>query len=595
MKKLKADHSQNRGRAENLEKNVVAARPGFWNFRITKARADRFVNTISALLVLMVLISGCETFLDPDSDRLVFPDEYLLNSPKDTVYSMVGILAQVEKLADRYVLLGELRGELMDLKDDAGLYLREINNFEISYDNPYNKITDYYSVINNCNYLIANIDTALVTGGEKVLYKIFAATKAIRAWTYMQLALNYQEVKYYEEPILSIQDTGNYVVYTMQELFPLLISDLEPWKYEELPGGISLGVDITSDLSFFPIHFLLGDLYLWTGDYESAASEYYDLIEEYSYIIDDTYKSLWTVEKGVFVERKYEEQVWMDKFLLPNPEQITLIAGSAEFGEGADLDSLTWYYNEIVPSAKAIETWNSQVYYHTSTINKAGDLRGDYGSYFSPDALSKVESEISEAADIDMIDFSSNHITKFTLMATTTTKAIAIYRVSMLYLRYAEAMNRAGRPNLAFAVLKNGLNSETLAEDTIVPRNEKYMVYTDSTGTFYNDVNFEDIVFDDNIGVHAQGCGNVQLANDFIIPPLSDLEDSIRFVEDKIIEELALETAFEGNRFHDLMRIAMRRNDPSYLADIVAEKYTDNKDAIHTKLMNEDNWYLPKK
>lgn len=65
------------------------------------------------------------------------------------------------------------------------------------------------------------------------------------------------------------------------------------------------------------------------------------------------------------------------------------------------------------------------------------------------------------------------------------------------------------------------------------------------------------------------------------------------YVEDKIILELALETAFEGGRFHDLMRIATRRGDNAYLADKVAESHTGDKEAIRSKLMVESNWYLP--
>jgi hypothetical protein len=171
-------------------------------------------------------------------------------------------------------------------------------------------------------------------------------------------------------------------------------------------------------------------------------------------------------------------------------------------------------------------------------------------------------------------------------------KAVMVYRVATLYLRYAEAVNRAGKPNLAFAVLKHGMNSDALAVDTIVPRHEKYTVYTDSTGTFIDYVNFENIVFDQNIGVHSRGCGNMELAADYLIPALGSKEDSILWVEEKIIEELALETAFEGNRFQDLMRIAKRRNSPAYLADKVAAKHTGNQQAIRSKLMDENNWYI---
>jgi hypothetical protein len=83
-------------------------------------------------------------------------------------------------------------------------------------------------------------------------------------------------------------------------------------------------------------------------------------------------------------------------------------------------------------------------------------------------------------------------------------------------------------------------------------------------------------------------------ATDYIIPALSSKQDSILYVEDKIVEELALETAFEGSRFQDLMRIAMRRNDPAFLANKIAAKHTGNVEAIRSKLMDQNNWYLKK-
>lgn len=544
----------------------------------------------SSLLVLTILFSGCDSLLDVNSDRLVFPDENQLNSPNDTIYSMVGIFTQVEKLADRFVLLGELRGDLMDITENAYWDLREIYNFEISEDNPFNRIEDYYAVINNCNYLINNIDTAIVLNAKKVMYKEFAAAKAIRAWTYLQIVLNYGTVKYFEKPILSISESDDYVVYSLNELLPVLIEDLEPWTEIDLPGQISLGADISTEKTFFPVRFVLGDLYLWNGNYERAAMVYYDLIEEESYVVDDRFQSTWTVTNGVFVSRELEDQLWLEKFSLTNIDQITLIAGSTEYGQGSLLDTISIYTQEIAPSTTAIDKWNEQVYYYNASVFRNGDLRGDFGSYVGPESFMDIESDLTDEADLTLP--SRNVIVKYPLMTTTTSKAVAVYRSAILYLRYAEAVNRAGKPNLAFAVLKHGMSSNTLEVDTIVPRREKYIQYTDTTGIFFDYVNFEDIAFDNNIGVHELGCGNVHFARNYIIPPLSSLQDSILYVENKVIDEMALETAFEGNRFHDLMRIAMRRGDPAYLADRVASKYGDNMEAIRTKLMDENNWHL---
>ena len=540
---------------------------------------------IFGLIVSAVIATSCDSLLDVQSERNMFQENHQIDSPNDSIYSMIGIFTQLQKLGDRYVLLGELRADLMDVTENAGLELREISNFDISANNPYNVIEDYYSVINHCNYLINNIDTAFTSGGEKSLFKEYAAAKAIRAWTYMQIALNYGKAKYYEEPLLTVQAAQNqFPEYSVNELVPVLIQDLEPVKNAETPGRISLGVDLSSEKLFFPIPILLGDLYMWNGQFENAAREYYSLIEDNWYVIDDRYSSIWTVDNGVFVEREINDQDYLNIFLLANDEQLTLIAGSTELGEVDELYKLTVENYEVTTSQVAKDNWNRQSYYYNENATIPGDLRGSLGSY--------------KGDEINFLDGPSNEngILKYYVMNATSevSKAVMVYRVATLYLRYAEAVNRAGKPNLAFAVLKHGMNSDALAVDTIVPRHEKYSVYTDSTGTYLDYVNFESIVFDENIGVHSRGSGNMDRATDYVIPALNSKMDSILYVEDKIIEELALETAFEGSRFHDLMRIAMRRNDPAYLADKVAAKHTGNEQAIRSKLMDENNWYIKK-
>jgi hypothetical protein len=63
-------------------------------------------------------------------------------------------------------------------------------------------------------------------------------------------------------------------------------------------------------------------------------------------------------------------------------------------------------------------------------------------------------------------------------------------------------------------------------------------------------------------------------------------------VEDLIIDECALEMAFEGNRFFDLMRVARRRGN-DYLASRVAKRNGTEDAAMRAFLQNDKNWYLP--
>lgn len=545
---------------------------------------------LTGFTALAFFTTACDDMLDVDYDNVLLEEDHRMTSPNDTIHSMVGILSELERLAERFVVLGELRGDLLEASATASVHLREIAEFSVSPGNPYADTRDYYSVINRCNLLIDRIDTAIVSRGQKVMYKEFAAAKAIRAWTYLQLALNHGSVKYYEKPLTSIQDAAAIQEgIVLSDLLPKLIADLAPYQDVALPGSMQLGDDIVDSRKlYFPIRMVLGDLYLYNGQYEQAAQAYYDLMVQGAYLSTDNYQSTWEVVNSVFTGF-YDSWSLVHELDFAAAEKITMIAGSSELGNGFRLDSLFMVRREMAPTQVAIDNWERQTYYHTLNVNTSGDLRGAYSSYWDQEYFEMYHQMVLNQEVPS--DLSGDVVAKYRSMGTEEAWGVQIYRVGLLYLRYAEAINRAGKPASAFAVLKNGLSAQTLANDALIPVWEKtplasWMNFNASRLNLGATSNLS------TIGIHGRGNGNIQLSEDFSIPELSSLSDSILFVEDLILEEMALELAFEGHRFHDLMRIAWRRNDPGFLARKVAAK---NEDAagLEALLNNESNWYLP--
>ena len=64
---------------------------------------------IAALLAVFTLgvTTSCEDMFSIDSNRVVL--EHEINTSADSVYTTLGVLQCVRKVADRYVILGEAR------------------------------------------------------------------------------------------------------------------------------------------------------------------------------------------------------------------------------------------------------------------------------------------------------------------------------------------------------------------------------------------------------------------------------------------------------------------------------------------------------
>ena len=141
--------------------------------------------------------------LNVDSNRVEYEfDDWTLN---DSVFSVLGILKSVQNVGDRQVLINELRGDLVTVNEaKAVLDVQELSRFEYNTEtNKYLDVKDYYSIINNCNIYLARVDPTLEKNNIRLMLPEYVAVKSVRAWTYLQLAINYNSVPYFTEPILT--------------------------------------------------------------------------------------------------------------------------------------------------------------------------------------------------------------------------------------------------------------------------------------------------------------------------------------------------------------------------------------------------------
>ena len=248
-----------------------------------------FIYSLCILLCGAIFMSSCEDMLEVDSDRVEYDMSPL--TLNDTVYSVLGILKNIQAVADRQVLLGELRGDLMVVNEGSAITdIQKIARFEFDGNNKYLDAKDYYAIINNCNIYLARVDTSLTRDNVKPMLREYVAVKSVRAWTYMQLATNYEKVPFFTEPILThsmSQEVFNRPALGIEEIADKLIEDLRPYANPtQYPMPAFSGLSYATELYFMPIRQLLGDLYLWKGDYRNAIDSYYNLIRDKKYVVD---------------------------------------------------------------------------------------------------------------------------------------------------------------------------------------------------------------------------------------------------------------------------------------------------------------------
>ena len=556
--------------------------------------------TVVGYCLLVIGTASCDDMLNTESDLVEYEKDNTLNHTTDSVYSVMGIINKLQIIADRTVLLGETRADLMSVTDEASTDLKHLAEFDFSKENKYNQVSDYYAVINNCNYFLAHVDTAMQRRGRYLFRNEYAAVKGFRAWTYLELAKIYGEVPLVTEPLMTEREaaaaeSGPKV--GIKEICDYFITDLTPYAYVAMPVYGNVG-DRPSDKFFIPTRALLGDLCLWAGRYSEAAKWYSDYLNDKTdpIRVNTSNRVRWnnpmmyTSPSGSFSVSSDEEQLG----IIPMETRVF-------HGTISDLDNIMTstrennYFFQLQPSRGIRQLSASQincieykteittdtVYVPLSGMSDellVGDLR-----------LNSVYRLTSRGKQDPYEEYSSvtQSISKLSSGSITT------YRSPMVYLRFAEALNRAGYPQSAMLILKYGLCNENAR--TYVDSLE----YADSKQY----INFDETVFtrENTIGIHSRGSGDSHCNGYYVLPqPESQLatrQDTVAYqiplVEDLIVNEMALEGAFEGYRFYDLMRVALRRNDPAYLANPISRRDGTVNEALRSQLMNTRNWYLP--
>lgn len=549
----------------------------------------------------LLALTSCEDVFDTESTSIVVDNGERFGHPRDSLYNVMGILSQFQRLGERYVLLGELRGDLMSVTTEAAKDLQDIANFSVGEGSQYADRRDYYSVINNCNFVLERMDTSIVDYQTRVMVPEYVAIRALRDWTYWQMALTFGEVSYIDKPLLSLESTQtDYPVKGIEETAQFLIDDLTPYLGVRHIDYGSVDGTQTGTL-FVPLPLFLADLHLFLNHYEAAAQLYYDYIRQHRLTISEEYSNDWNNNTRTDISMNHTGSY--------TGEMLFQMAYSSD-ARGYHPSLIRLAYNtmpSIVPAQSFVEEMNQRMFFFTpvngqtvgayflndlrgQAVNRSGrNLPAAYGSFtFSANRSLTLINKYNYALTNDASGYDPENEANTSLNFM---RQIPLLRTPHIYLRFAEALNRLGKPSMAFAVLKYGLTEETLNDTLKVSPWELHgEPYTDFSWSHnYGEVR--------NVGTARRGLGRgVSFDKEnYIIGERASLQDSILIVEDLILEEMAAETAFEGNRFFDLLRIAYHRHQwPAYAAQRVSQRFSDSE-AARDRLMDENAWWIGRK
>ncbi len=552
----------------------------------------KHIITAAAVMLFGSSLTSCEDMLKTETESYVDFDGMPTYNANDSLYSAMGVVSQLQKLGERYVVLGEIRGDLVEVPASAPLDLQRIAAFDAPADNAYSSRRDYYSVINNCNIALNRLDTLITEHNRAVLLPEYVSIRSMRDWTYLQLGLTYgkaiwiDEKEFAKKGLSSLDNAEDeYPTVQLDDLIGRLITDLTPFAAHETASYGNIDSHNSAHFFISPM-LLLADLQLYRNNYEAAASLYHNYMMRESITARQDYGNIWETASAANLSRNGGLTSY-------NSEALVEIPYSTSAGDyHPNLINMTVAPEPtLLPAAWWMKEMNGRTHIFArgeaagSVTLLEGDTRGEIRyltastpatpSAFSSTGLTAFSTPAlimkfyNNAVGYSDVKNPSNPI--FETGNQAILNSVVTYRIPHLYLRYAEAINRAGKPTMAFAVLKHGLRNEVVNNEVDPKIDPKEWESREEW------LNFEDSRFDSNRGTASRGLGlGVCFSKDYAIPELATAADSVAWVEEMILDEMAAETAFEGNRFFDLLRMSRHQADPaSWFAAKVSRRFAD--------------------
>lgn len=541
------------------------------------------LSLVACSLSLVTSFTSCEDFLEVESlDKIALSNFW--NEESDVENMVMGCYSAMQQQAwmDRAIMWGEARSENLTggerITDDTNMENVMMEN--LNSNNEYTKWINFYEVINRCNLVlhyaprVAEKDPNYT---QSELTATIAEVSALRALNYFYLVRAFRDVPFTMEAYIDDTQKMDLPATPMMEILDSLTADLE----KVINGAVKFYPETTpalqtSRITQDAIHALLADMYLWKQDYakvvEHTDAVIQNKLQEYQKELDrlgstsvgvlDKLVNGYPLLSDAYAGRNYYGMAFYNIFGVGNSTesilelnfadddtQLANLAVSNRFGSA---DKGNGYLRPSDLVANDVSDGLFAVY-----LNRY-DTRNFENIY----RLSATNFQVAKYASQDaMVNVKENpYITSNQSLRWPQERCHAnwiLYRLTDVMLMKAEALT------LMVTESEGGYSTE---DNTRL--RQAYMLVD---------------------AVNRRSYGESETESALVYTRYRTKSTMLNLVYDERNRELM----FEGKRWFDLVRRAVREGNTNYLKTQAARKYTNNKSAAESKLSRLDAIFWP--
>ena len=548
---------------------------------------------LMGLMGLMGLtLTGCSDFLEIKPQTEIILEDFW-NEKADVENVVTGCYSALLEadVRNRMMVWGEVRSDNVmsgqNINNNVDLY--NVLKENITAMNGFTKWDAFYDVINRCNTVIkyapgvAEIDPGYTDGDLKAN---IAEVSALRDLCYFYLIRTFRDVPYSTEAFTDDDQVMDLPATPFATVLEYLIADLEKVKddavtrYPETKPRYQTG-RITKDV----IHAMLCEMYLWKKDYDNCI-RYADLVIDSKKAVEEENRKKNNRQTGS-ASNQAQLQARLNGFPLVNDRLSGTQFGDYYeeiFVEGASKETIfELMYEDRPESSGRVNNSAISSYYGNSTNRKGllapstyitDDIAATSGRNVFEDTNKKIDSRLYVNCSSDDGVITKYAVDVVSINASSTDPKVSyswftqnnngskwvIYRLPDIMLLKAEALCQQmveGNDSIALATNKPKL---------------------DAAFTLVNAINKRAIC-------------KATLADADTLKPANYTTKHL--MEELVIRERQRELMYEGKRWYDLVRYALRENSTARIMEAAANRDDVNKQFVQSFFKKMDAIFWP--